>query len=629
LYQKLKKARAAVEEYNKMRAGKSHEEKPTVAEGRADKTQTKNQQESSCADDVNKQEDADAAASPISSMSSSETVQHVPMQTPMEQYPGAQRDSQCTEDKASPPGEEHMTGESPHHEQEQKTTKKELLPSEITYAALRKAFDRGPLQEVDDLARKFAAQASAEEAERQAQAVAAEKHRVTCEDSAHQEDEEEFAEEEESEIQPERITINIGGRPAKTAGLIDEDLIRRGDVIKAVQYFGAEDGIINRFSRRFELRWHLRSLYQPLYESLILPTGVEDFWTIRELFDGISALLRKHVMLPSKDCSLLAYWAIATWFTDYLPFLPSVVISGPASTADLLLRTLVAVCRRPVLLGELSPAILRKLPINEITPTLLIREPQSSRYMSALLSASNQPGYLFFSGKTFQQLYCPKCIYVGASFKDSPTSNSVNINLGGSALTPRHASPVKEEITSFQNRLFSYRLLNHDKVATANFRVPGFRPEVSIVAEVLAAAIVDDVELQRGIIEVLKDRDEQSRVDRATGVNGLVLRAVLFHCHQQDQRKLVREIAATANRLYAEDGESLKLSSEAIGHVLKSLGLYSHRFGNAGRGLIFDKATQSHAHRLSHSYDVLSAEPSCEHCHELQQPQSEGVVQDV
>jgi len=78
------------------------------------------------------------------------------------------------------------------------------------------------------------------------------------------------------------------------------------------------------------------------------------------------------------------------------------------------------VCRRPVLLAELSPAILRKLPINEITPTLLIREPQLNRYMSALLNASNQPGYLFFSGNTFQQRYCPKCVYVGECFKDSP-----------------------------------------------------------------------------------------------------------------------------------------------------------------------------------------------------------------
>jgi hypothetical protein len=362
----------------------------------------------------------------------------------------------------------------------------------------------------------------------------------------------------------------------------------------------------------------------------LIPPTVESFRTTRELFDEIVALLQKHVMLPTKECSLLAYWSIATWFTDYLPFLPSVVISGPASTADLLLRTLAAVCRRPILLGELSPAILRKLPINEITPTLLIREPQLSRYTSSLLNASNQPGYLFLSGTTFQQLYCPKCIYVGEFFKDSPaTSSVVQINLGGSALTLRHALPTKDEITSFQNRLFSYRLLNHDKVATANFRVSGFRPEISLVADVLAAAIVDDVELQRGIIEVLKDRDEQSRVDRATGVNGLVLRAVLFHCHQKEPRKFVREIAATANRFYAEEGESLKVSSETVGHALKYLGLYSRRLGNAGRGLIFDKATQAHAHRLSHAHDVLTSEPSCEHCHELQQSQSEEVVQDV
>ena len=219
---------------------------------------------------------------------------------------------------------------------------------------------------------------------------------------------------------------------------------------------------------------------------------------------------------------------------------------------------------------------------------------------------------------------------MGEQFKGPlSTSNSVHVHLSGSALEPRHSLPTKDQITSFHNRLFCYRLLKHDKVATATFRASGFRPEVSIVADVLAAAIADDVELQRGIIEVLKDRDEQSRVDCATGVNGLVLRAVLFHCHQKDQRKFVREIAATANRLYAEDGESLKVSNETVGHVLKSLGLYSHRLGNAGRGLVFDKATQSHAHRLSHAYDVLTAEPSCEHCHEFQQSQSEEVVQAV
>jgi len=378
--------------------------------------------------------------------------------SPGKEQEGEEETEVETDDKASSPGEEHMTGEGTPHGQEQRTTKEEALPSERALAAARKAFRRGALPELSNLVYEFAALRQAEkQAQRSAQTRAyEEEHRLTREDSDDQEDEEEFAEQKQSETQPDKIIINIGGRPAKTAELTDmEELIRRDGVIEAVQYVSAEDGIINQFSRRFGLSWDLWFLHQHLYDSLILPAGVQGFRTTRELFDGISALLHKHVLLPSKDCSLLAYWAIATWFTDYLPFLPGVIISGPASTADLLLRTLVAVCRRPVLLAELSPAILRKLPINELMPTLLIREPQLSRCMSALLNASNQPGYLFFSGKTFQQLYCPKCIYVGECFKDSPAaSNSVHINLGGSALTPRHASPTKDEITSFQNRLF-------------------------------------------------------------------------------------------------------------------------------------------------------------------------------
>ena len=541
--------------------------------------------------------------------------------------PGEEEETDETVDEKSLPHEEQMTAEPTPHEPEQDSTEKEPLPSEKIYEVMKKAFDRGDGQEAADLAPKYAAQCAAErKAATQAQARASEDSDPGDPDD---DDDDEFPEEEHEEqfeIQPDQISVNIGGRPAKTAGLTAMDLIRRAGGIEAVRYVSAEDGVINQFPRGFQLPWDLRSLYEPM----ILPAGVEGFRTTRELFNGISALLHKHVMLPNKECSLLAYWAIATWFTDYLPFLPSVVVSGPASTADLLLRTLAAVCRRPVLLGEVSPAILRKLPINEITPTLLIREPQLSRYMSSLLNASNQPGYLFFSGKTFQQLYCPKCIYVGECFKDSPAASSVvHINLGGSPLTPRHALPAKDEITSFQNRLLCYRLLNHDKVAAANFRVSGFRPEITLVADVLAAAIVDDVDLQRGIIDVLKDRDEQSRVDRATGVNGQVLRAVLFHCHQEEPRKFVREIAATTNRLYAEDGELVRVSSETVGHVLKYLGLYSRRLGNAGRGLIFDKATQAHAHTLSHAHDVLTSEPSCEHCHQLQTSQSEEVVQDV
>lgn len=539
---------------------------------------------------------------------------------------GTEENTNGTVEEENAPDEEQTTGEVIPQEQKQ-----EPLPSAITLEAMVKAHDSGDSQLASVLYYKYSAQRAEEEkAAKQAQARASE-------DSVDPEPEYEEDFDDEEPSTPARAPgpdlqfgVKIGGSPRETTGLTGTVEMIAIDVhMQTFHFVGTKDGIINLF----HLPWahfNLRREQPDLCASLILPTNIQSFRTTRELFDEIVALLQKHVMLPTKECSLLAYWAIATWFTDYLPFLPSVVVSGPATTADLLLRTLAAVCRRSLLLGELSPAILRRLPIDELTPTLLVREPQMNRYMSALLNASNQPGYLFLSANMFEQFYCPKCIYVGECFKDSlATSNSIQINLGGTVSRSLHPFPKKDQITYFQNRLLAYRLLNHDKVAAANFRVSGFRPEISLVADALAAAIVDDVDLQRGIIDVLKDRDEQSRVDRATGVNGMVLRAVLFHCHQKDERKFVREIAATANRFYAEDGESLKVSSETVGHALKHLGLYSRRLGNAGRGLIFDKATQAHAHRLSHAHDVLTAEPSCEYCHELQPSQSEEVVQEV
>jgi len=251
--------------------------------------------------------------------------------------------------------------------------------------------------------------------------------------------------------------------------------------------------------------------------------------------------------------------------------------------------------------------------------------------MAALLDASNQPGYLVRSGKDFQTFYFAKCIYVGEQAKHQPlATNNIHIHVGGKSRRFLPPLPTDDVIRDFQSRLFSYRFLGHDKVAASKFRVVGFRPEVSVMAQVLGASIVDDPELQSGIIELLRERDEQSRVDRSSGQNGVVLRSVLWHCHQPDQQQLfVREIAATVNQIYSEEGESLKISSETVGHVLKNLGLYTRRLGNAGRGLVLDKTTQARAHELGYANEVLrdsSGVPACGHCHKVRLTQIEEVV---
>ena len=364
-----------------------------------------------------------------------------------------------------------------------------------------------------------------------------------------------------------------------------------------------------------------------LSESLLLPTDLEDYGTTRNLFHSIRDLLKRYVTLSKNQDELLAYWCLASWFPDALDFIPRLTITGPRFAADSLFRVLRAVSRRPVLLAGINSAVLKAIPINELMPTLLIREIRLSRRKAELLDASDQKDYFVASGTDLRQFYCAKCIYLGEDHSNQAVvPDGIHVYVGD-IRSSAFRLPSDDEVESFQNKLFRYRSLHYDRVKLSRFTVQGLLPELRAVAQQLGSAIVGDDDLQKRIADVLKEQSEQARVDRSSGQKAMVLRAVLSHCHQSEQPQVfAREISATVNRIYREEGEALKVSSETVGHVLKSIGLYSRRLGNGGRGLILDKSTQSKAHELSQAYEVLPEVPACGYCHNLQVPESKELV---
>ena len=225
-------------------------------------------------------------------------------------------------------------------------------------------------------------------------------------------------------------------------------------------------------------------------------------------------------------------------------------------------------------------------------------------------------------------------------------SNTIALN----AYTPErhHPSQLRKEFTSTSRAMHSclasrfhpmksskrYRIsFFHIAVSTLTvselreFKANDLLPELDVVARPLGAAIVNDFALQGRVVELLEELNEQARVDRSSGLQGVVVRAVLFHCHESDQQKVfVRDVAAEVNRIYGEEGESLKVSSERVGHVLKDLCLYSRRLGSRGKGLVLDKSTQVRAHELSYAYEILPDAPACGYCHQLQLQESNEVV---
>ena len=423
------------------------------------------------------------------------------------------------------------------------------------------------------------------------------------------------------DLEPEEIDF----QPSPT-----HDLVRRGKHIYlcVVKWSGSKPRltILEYGFTRNGKDYDVPALPSALYESLLLPTDVVRHYASQDVFDSIFALLQHTSVLSEEQCELLTFWSMASWFADVLPFIPRLTITGSKYAADLLFRGLRCACRRPVLLSGMSSAVLKSIPISELMPSCFILATNPSNRASALLEASDQKGYLVASGGQMQQCYCVKCVYLGEEPRKS-VPEGIHIHLAPNASLPVRPLPSDLSVQALQNQLLSYRTFNLDRIRASEFTANDLLPEFDAVARALGAAIVDDSFLQERVVQLLRESNEQARVDRSSGLKGLVLRAVLFHCHQNDQQQVfAREIADTVNRLYSEEGESLKVSSETVGHVLKSLGLYSCRLGNGGRGLRLDKSTQSKAHELCHAYDVLPAAPACGYCHKVQIQQTEEVM---
>jgi hypothetical protein len=255
-------------------------------------------------------------------------------------------------------------------------------------------------------------------------------------------------------------------------------------------------------------------------------------------------------------------------------------------------------------------------------PTLFIRETRLNKKTTELLDASDQQGYLVASGKDVCDFYCAKCIYVGEFSEPVTGPTGIHVHVPARKSMSGATFPSGVDTQLLQNQLFRYRAFNHDLVRFSDFKPSGLSPESCAVAQQLGAAVAEDEPLQDELIEVLTEQDEQARVDRSSTVTAMVLKAVLFHCHDGNQEKVfVRDLAATVNNAYRQQGEPLKISNERLGHLLKNLGLYTRRLSNAGRGLVLDNATRLRAHELSYANEVLAEPPACGHCQQRLQVQ--------
>ncbi len=358
-----------------------------------------------------------------------------------------------------------------------------------------------------------------------------------------------------------------------------------------------------------------------IYRAIRLPSGLSDSRPVRVLFTEIAVLFNQHLHFSDCESRLLASFCMSTWLADLLPIAPGLVVYGPDQGAGIeVLRLLSCLCRRPLLLAEVTPNAFRSLPMH-LSLTLLINQHGLGQAMQRLFRASSYRG-LLLPGKagTVVDLYGPKAIFCESDVHvDSFNEGMIQISITPSQV---ESSAIDENVQTriandFQPQLLRYRLKNHSNVSDSRVDVRDFTSATRQLARALASCLSEDLDLARETVRLLRPQEEDVRERRRLDVRCVVIEILWGLVHNGKEKKVtVDELAKLANALLRSRGETLAYSAEEIGWKLRELGVPRHN-ASVGRQVVFDGNTRQNVHNLARVYNLQGlqrTQPGCSEC---------------
>ena len=341
-----------------------------------------------------------------------------------------------------------------------------------------------------------------------------------------------------------------------------------------------------------------------------------------EFCGDIGSEIARFTGLSGRPLDSVVYFILGTWLVDCVPIAPFLSIVAPArADGVLLLQLLASFCRRSLLLSADGPTDLWTVPMH-LHPTLLLDAAELSAPVRGFLRSSNRRGIPCARKGKILDLYCAKAICTQEPIADRAlASSALQITLPPKRrqLPVLTAEESRELAQDYQAELLRYRLENIHRVCPPQLDVSELTAAAQGLARSLAACILDDPKLQSEIVPLLRSQDGAAQVQRSAGMETVILEGLLVRCHEgKKPTLLVAELAATANSILVERGESIQFSPESVGWKLRSLGLRTEPIGSGGNGLWLSQEMHAKIHRLAFEFGLplsqLEASTGCPHC---------------
>jgi hypothetical protein len=346
-----------------------------------------------------------------------------------------------------------------------------------------------------------------------------------------------------------------------------------------------------------------------------LPRGAESYESVEKLVSDLEFLISLCVAIDEKYVPVLANFVLSTWFVDRFLVAPYLSVVGlPQSGKTTLLRLLKLVCRRSLLVSDISSASLYWA-CARFMATILIDETGTAgnnRALRHILRAGTTRDVLAIRTKDHLHSYGAKVI----SWLEPPDDPALNsrcilipmfenrnvVLMGIEELT------IQQRAIHLRAQLLRFRLENIKTVRPEPVSDDYLlRPRARDLLRALSAATAQDAMRCRRLLKFFQS-GQASPSEPLSPAQNAVLRWLFEFVHPDEIKEYsslrIAELTEKVNQYLKAKGEGLQLQPRKVGAVLTSLGFCSRTRTNTGWTLQLTRQDAERIHQLAGSYGI-------------------------
>jgi len=318
------------------------------------------------------------------------------------------------------------------------------------------------------------------------------------------------------------------------------------------------------------------------------------------------------VAVDEKHAHVLADFVLSTWLVDRFEVAPYLSVVGlPQSGKTTLLRVLSLLCRRSVLIADITSASLYHA-CARFMPTILIDEAgsvRSNRTLRHILRSGTTRDVLAIRKNRTLHSYGAK-VMSWLEPPDDPALNSRCILIPMSeskngALVKVDEVEVQQMAADLRARLLTFRLENYKAVKPV--AVAGdekLRPRTRDLLRTLAAGHAQDAERCQGLLKFFES-GEAVPLEPLSPEHNAVLRALFAIIHPGDFSLIwISHLAEKVNRFLEQSGDRLRMMPRKVGAVLTSFGFTNRTRTKSGWVLYLSQQDAEKLHQLAACYGI-------------------------